>query len=67
MITKEYIIRITSDDEEQEVVKSKVESLFKTLEKEIEGGVEFYTKIIKLKEFGTYLYGIESLDYLRNK
>lgn len=66
MATKEYIIRITAEDKDQSIVKNKVEDLFKTLEKDFEGDIEFYTKIVKLREFGSVLYGHKS-DYLTSR
>ena len=67
MDTRQYVIKITSGSKEHIAVKKVMENLFRVLNKELAGDMEFYIKPVKQIKFGKYLYGLESKGTLDNR
>ena len=59
MKTKSYILKITATDKEHREAKKRIENLFRQLNQDLEGDMEFYTQTIETKyNWGNRLYTV---------
>lgn len=69
MKTKQYIIKITTDDKEHAQAKKHIENLFRQLNQDLDGDMEFYTQTIETKyNWGNRLYAVgkdRNLHYVK--
>lgn len=57
--TKQYIIKITTDDIEHNQAKKRIENLFRQLNQELEADMEIYIQTIETKKnWGNKLYAV---------
>lgn len=59
MKTKQYIIKITTNDIEHNQAKKRIEKLFRQLNKDLEADMEFYIQTIEAKyNWGNRFYAV---------
>jgi len=59
MKTKQYIIKITTNDIEHKQAKKRIENLFRQLNQDLEADMEFYIQTIETKyNWGNRLYAV---------
>jgi len=59
MKTKQYIIKITTNDTEHKLAKKRIENLFRQLNQDLDGDMEIYTQTIETHyNWGNRLYGV---------